>query len=193
MNKRILVYGLALLVVTGSAGALSASAHGWGFRQGEGLFTQAEVEARIAEKVAEGTITQEQADRRFEHMADMEERRAAMDTQRDEHLTDLASFLGLSVDDLKAQIESGLRINEIAEAQGISEEVFDEYHQAQMIEHQTERLQALVNDGKLTQEEADEKLAQIEAGDFPGPMMGKGGRRGGHEGMGTGERRGFGF
>jgi hypothetical protein len=191
MNKKTLIYAFSLLLVAGTVGAISVSAHGmgFGFGPGEPLFTQEELEAKIVEKVADGTLTQAQADLRLEHMAQAEARQKEMQARRDEEVSEVANFLGLSVEDFQAQIEAGKRINEIAEERGISQAALNEFHQAQMLEHQQERLQQLVDDDRLTQEEADQKLEQLQNGEFLGPMMSKGIGR--HEGLRGGMEFGF--
>ena len=84
----------------------------------------------------------------------------------------LAEALGMTVEELQAELEAGKTIAEIAEEQGIDLGAF-------ALEQAAERLAQAVEDGKLTQEEADEKLAEIqeaiESGDFKG-LPGPGGR-----------------
>ena len=180
MQKKTLVYVLSLFIVAGAVGAISASAHGWGVGQGQRLFSPEEIEVKIAEKVADGTITQEQADAKLGWMADKQ-------VKHDEHVAEVAEFMGLSVEEFEAQIMAGSNPLEIAEAQGISEEQMQEFHQAQRLENAQERLQSMVDAGKLTQEQADEKIQLIEDGDWDGRMHKGMGKRGGtHKG-------GFGF
>ena len=205
MNKKTLVYALALLVVAGSVGMISASARGWGFgqgyrlhttstegfgwaRHGSGLSTgsrQADIAAKLADKVSSGTITQEQADKKLEFMAD----KAVM---HEENKAELAEFLGLSVEELQAELDSGKTIKEIAEAQGISEEELKEYHQDQKLGKMQELLQQMVDAGKLTQAEADEKLAAIESGDYEGKWGHRGFKSFGHRGFKDSFHKGFG-
>lgn len=173
MSKKTLVYALSLLIVAGAVGAISASAHGFGFRGGPFLhsdfdrdsskhaFSQADIAAKIADKVSDGTISQDQADKKLEFMANKQ-------VKHEEHQAELAEFFGLSVEELQAEIESGATIKEIAEAQGIAEEELQEHYKTQMLELTTKKLQQMVDDGQLTQAEADEKLEKISAGDFSG-------------------------
>lgn len=186
MNKKTLVYALALLIVAGSVGAISASAHSWGWGAGKALFSQEEVEAKIAEKVADGAITQEQADRKLQWMADKQ-------AKHDEQVAEVAEFLGLSVEEFEAEIVSGKNPLEIAEAQGISEEAMRDFHKAHRLEMVQERLQAAVEAGKLTQEEADERLEQIESGEWDGRMHKGFGRKSYGKHNGFEGKRGFGF
>jgi hypothetical protein len=73
------------------------------------------------------------------------------------NLENLAVKLNMTVDDLKAAIEEGKTIAEIAESQGIS---MDEL-QAEKEETMIARINQAVTDGKLTQEEADKIIAWI--------------------------------
>jgi hypothetical protein len=69
-----------------------------------------------------------------------------------------AGALGLSADDLMAQLRDGKSIADIAEAQGIDlDAVVDA-----IVKHASEKLDALVEKGVLTQERADELKANLE-------------------------------
>jgi uncharacterized protein (DUF433 family) len=104
------------------------------------------------------------------------------------HLDVVAEALDMTIDELHEALKDGQTIAELAEAKGVAlEDIAD----ALVSEH-SEHLQQAVEDGRLTQEEADEKLAEMEAnilkhlesGEFGGP-----GRPGGH-GMPGGPRSG---
>ncbi len=100
-----------------------------------------------------------------------EERRAEL-AQR------LADELGIDVDKVEAALE---KVGEEARAE----------HQAERLEMMQERLAQAVEDGRLTQEQADEMLAAAEDGEFPGRRgHSRGGRGafgpGGHGGHGVG-------
>lgn len=179
MHNKTLVYVLSLFIVVGAVGVISASAHGWNAGK---LFSQEEVEAKIAQKLADGNFTQEQADAKLEWIADKQ-------VKHDEYVADFAEFLGLSVEELEAQIEAGNNPREIAEAQGISEEDLKAYHQSMMQEKMGEKLQSLVDAGKLTQEEADQKLQLIEDGEWDGRMHKGFGKYGGKHKSGFGFRK----
>lgn len=69
-------------------------------------------------------------------------------------LTRYASILGITVEELKKELESGKTFLDIVKAKGITEEQL----KAKMLELQKERLQELVKAGKITQEQADQKL-----------------------------------
>ena len=78
-------------------------------------------------------------------------------------LDGIAEDFGMTVDELKAELEAGKTIEEIAEEQGVDLD-------ALALEKAEERLAQAVEDGKMTQEEADEKLEaikeSIESGTF---------------------------
>ena len=69
-----------------------------------------------------------------------------------------AEAIGIEADDLKAQLEAGATIAEVAEANGVAvDTVIDA-----MVDAKAERVADKVEAGRLTQEEADEKLADLE-------------------------------
>jgi predicted DNA-binding protein (UPF0251 family) len=70
------------------------------------------------------------------------------------NLETLAQTLGLSVDELKAQLKEGKKLADIAEQQGVS---MDQIHQ-KMQEARIQNIQQAVKEGRLTQEQADRHL-----------------------------------
>lgn len=142
---------------------------------------QAEMKAKIQQEVTDGKITQAQAD---ERIANMEkgpkggkgnrpegrgpgEGRGMKDDTK--FLEGQASVLGITVDDLKARLESGKLIKDIATDLGISDEALQAKmaevraaHQAERKAEMTTKLQQEVAEGKLTQAQADEMLANLE-------------------------------
>jgi hypothetical protein len=77
---------------------------------------------------------------------------------RGAHLETVATVLGISVEDLRTGLVDGQTIAEIATANGkTAEEVVDA-----LVAEATERIGQAVTDGKLTQEEADVKLAELD-------------------------------
>ena len=65
----------------------------------------------------------------------------------------------MTVDELHEALKDGQTIADLAEARGVAlEDIADA-----LVAAQTERLQQAVEDGRLTQEEADEKIAKMEA------------------------------
>jgi 3-hydroxyacyl-CoA dehydrogenase len=75
-----------------------------------------------------------------------------------EHLDVVAEVLGMTTDEVREALASGQTIAELAEAQGVPlQDVADA-----LVAAEAERLQQAVEDGRLTQEEADESLALME-------------------------------
>ena len=107
----------------------------------------------------------------------------------------VAETLGMTTDELREALADGQTIAELAEAKGVA---LEDIAAALVTEH-TERLQQAVENGRLTQEEADEKIAemqvkileQLESGEFGGPVgPGVPGGCDGPGGMGGGPRGG---
>lgn len=98
-------------------------------------------------------------------------------------LEDKAEFFGLSVDELQSRLDEGKTFQDIIEEQGLDKDEllaeFKEQKKARMEAY----LNELVEDGELTQEEADERLSQFQEkfdnkDGFIGKMHKKGGKRG---------------
>jgi len=102
----------------------------------------------------------------------------------------LAPRLGLSVEDLQARIDAGETPYQIAQAQGMT----DEQIVTLMSEAHTEALQAAVDAGVITQEQADwmsQRMGQM--GQNGGRGYRAGGCTGDPQGMGPGMRGNGGF
>ncbi len=70
-----------------------------------------------------------------------------------------AAAIGIDEADLRAALEDGDTIADVAEANGVSvDSVVDA-----MVDAKTERIAEKVAEGRITQEEADEKLADLES------------------------------
>ncbi len=70
-----------------------------------------------------------------------------------------AAAIGIDEADLKASLDAGDTIADVAEANGVSvDSVIDA-----MVEAKTERIAEKVAEGRITQDEADEKLAELES------------------------------
>jgi polyhydroxyalkanoate synthesis regulator phasin len=154
----------------------------------------AETEARqevIQQAVEDGVLTQDQADRM---LSNLEEYGFGfgrlgrlgghwggwMGDWKGGSLSNwqwLADQFGMTIDELAAELEAGKTIAELAEEKGVD-------LQAAQIEAMKERIQQAVEDGKITQEQADWLIQGLEQGFMPGPgCPGFGfGRRGGHPG-----------
>lgn len=147
------------------------------------------LEEALDNLVADGTITQDEADAVVaEVQALAEARREERQAERQEHLADLAEILGMTPDEVAEALRGGQTIAELA---GDSvDEVIDA-----LVAEATERIEAAVAEGRLTQERADEMLANLEEhitdrvnGELP---LRPG--HGGHRGFGPGaEGGGFG-
>ena len=87
----------------------------------------------------------------------------------------LAELLGMTVDELQAELEAGKTITELAEEKGVDLE-------AAQIEAMKERIQQAVEDGTISQEQADWMLEGLEQGFMPGGRGFGFGGRGGHFG-----------
>ncbi len=88
-----------------------------------------------------------------------------------------AETLGLTPEELFAELREGKSLAEIAEVQGVEvEEVYDAVNAARA-EAIPEFIEQAVEDGSLTREQADWMLEGLEQGFFPG---GPGGRGFGH-------------
>jgi uncharacterized protein (DUF433 family) len=164
------------------------------------------IKEKLDELVADGKMTQERADaileRISEHIGDMlagEHRmgprqggprhggRGAMMRVGQEMLKVVAQTLGMEVDDLMAELRDGKTIADVAAEQGVS---LDDIEAAILASIEA-KLDQLVSDGKLTQEQADQILERVaeHIGDMltkplPHPGRGQPGRRGGCGGHG---------
>jgi len=124
------------------------------------------MEAVLEEKVADGTLTQEQADRMMEWL----DGEVGMRMGDFGMFEDICELLGLSPEEFREQLRGGKSLAEILEEQGVDEE---ELHEA-ILAGVTERIEEKVADGTLTQEQADRILGRMAFG--PGPLMrGRGG------------------
>jgi hypothetical protein len=92
------------------------------------------------------------------------------------HLDAAASYLGLTADDLRAELEAGETLADVAQAE---DKPVDGLVDALVADERTELDQA-VEDGRLTEAQADELLAGAEErmtdlvnGDLPGPPDGR--------------------
>jgi hypothetical protein len=101
-------------------------------------------------------------------------------------LSSKAEVLGISIDELKASLAEGKTFLEIAEAQGLTSE---DLHEAMSAQAES-RINQRVANGTLTQEQADELLANTaeRQGDCTGEgPIGQGNGRGARQG-GQGQR-----
>jgi ribosomal protein S20 len=142
----------------------------------------------IEQAVEDGVLTQDQADRMLSRLED------GFGFGRMGHLGGrrggwmggfkgcppgnhewLAEQLGMTVDELQAELEAGKTIAELAEEKGVDLE-------AAQIEAMKERIQQAVEDGTISQKQADWMLEGLEQGFLPGRRGFGFGGRGGHLG-----------
>ena len=90
-----------------------------------------------------------------------------------------AEFLGISVDEFKNAWAEGKNFKEIAEEQGITQEQLQERMRETRQERMESHLQAMVDNGIITQEQADERLRNMQEKIDNGGM-----RKGFHKGFG---------
>lgn len=96
----------------------------------------------------------------------------------------IAEALGLTPNELFTEShDEGKTISEIAEERGVELDVVKDALNARRAEAQREAIQQAVEDGRITQEQADWMLEGLEQGFHLG---GRGMGRGGHFGMGPG-------
>lgn len=141
----------------------------------------------IEQAVEEGLLSQEQADRALDRLDEGTVFAMPFAPGRRGHpglwggrmggslpqWQDLAEQLGMTLDELAAELQAGKTIAELAEEKGVD-------LQAAQIEAMKEQIQQAVEDGKISQEQADWLLEGLEQGFMPGPRgFGFGGRRGG--------------
>ena len=90
-----------------------------------------------------------------------------------------AEALGLTPEELFAELHSGKSLEEIAEEQGVEMEAVQDALKAAQAEARQEAIKQAVEDGKMSQEQADWLLEGLEQGFFPGGRgLGFGGRWG---------------
>lgn len=89
---------------------------------------------------------------------DRAERRALRQEARQEKRQEIADLLGVSVEELAEQIGEGATLADVAEANGVEVSAVVDL----IVENKTERIDAAVESGRLTAEEAAEKTADLE-------------------------------
>jgi hypothetical protein len=131
----------------------------------------------IAQAVADGTITQEQADAMAERAALQTVIRDIFD--RDAMDAVKADVLGMTVEELQAAQDEGIRLPQLAEEAGIEMSVLTDAMQ----QAKADALQTAVDDGLITQEQADTIASHAGPGNHGSRQGGQGGH-GGHGGQG---------
>ena len=128
----------------------------------------AEMKVKLVTEVSSGKITQAQADMRLANMVNhtghTDKKKGEMrhakkdDIQR---LTAMASVLNTTVSALQAQLSTGKTLEDIVKASGMSQADFEAKMKILHLAEMKIKLQAKVSAGKITQAEADAKLAKM--------------------------------
>jgi hypothetical protein len=84
-----------------------------------------------------------------------------------------AEALGLTPEELFAELHAGKSLDEIAEEQGVDIEVVQDAMNAARVETMRQAIEQAVEDGNMTQEQADWMLEGLEQGFFPGRGFGR--------------------
>ena len=128
---------------------------------------------KLEQAVADGKITQEQADRMAEWapMGPRDRRRGAMRQGVAVGRDTITELLDLTPEELSAEREAGKSLREIAAKQGLDEEDLKE----SLADTRAEKLAQTVADGKITQEQADRLMERKRAPIGP-HGFGRGGR-----------------
>ena len=117
----------------------------------------------LAGLVTDGTLTQAQADKVASTLESADLGRGpgghGGPGGRGRDLSTAATALGLSEDELRTALEGGKTLAQVAEDEGVDVDTLI----AALVKAETERINEAVTDGRLTQAEADERLADLEA------------------------------
>jgi len=135
----------------------------------------------LDEAVQEGKITQEQADKissnpicglagGFGFLNGKEGPGELGLAARGRNLDDMANILGITAEELKAEMESGKNMEQIATEHGLT---MEQFHEKTLELRKAEISQALEN-GEITQEQADKMLEGLEKGPRNHAFGGKG-------------------
>lgn len=193
MRNKLATYALAAAVgLTGVAGAaLIAPAISYA-ATGDSSALESRVTSiknALTGLVSDGTLTQEQADKVASTLAESRPEglghhgRGPGGGGRGVHLEALTS-LGITPEEVRAAAEADKTLAELAKEQGVSNDKLV----AALVAAEKTRLAEAVTDGRLTQAEADQKAAGLQARitDRLDELIGhKGGHHGRHEGSDT--------
>jgi polyhydroxyalkanoate synthesis regulator phasin len=156
------------LIIAGAAGALTLAGLGVALpaladddTPTAGISSEDRIRDALAGLVTDGSITQEQADEVASTLDD-----AGIGGHGGGHgwggrlgLSTAAETLGLTEDELRTALEADdASLATVAEAQGVEVDALVDA----LVQAQTDRITQAVTDGELTQEEADERLADLE-------------------------------
>ena len=127
----------------------------------------AQLSDKLAEKVANGDLTQEEADARLEeaktriseHLTqpfDSDDFRGRKGKRGHRAMGQVAELLGLSGEELRAELQAGKSVADVAAEQGVALEDIENA----LITQLSDKLAEKVANGDLTQEEADARLEE---------------------------------
>lgn len=85
-----------------------------------------------------------------------------------------ADTLGMTTDELSAEIQNGKTLQDLADAAGVDLQVVQDAIKAAHAEEMRQRIEQAVTDGTMTQEKADWLLEGLEKGFLDGPGFGFG-------------------
>lgn len=154
MNKRI-------KTAVGSVALVSASL------LGGGLFAATAVNAQVDDAPVETVLDGDGVEAPADAPEEGDTADAPEDGRRGRHghrghrgarAEETAGLLGIEVDELRTALQAGDTLAEVAEANGVDPQTIIDAK----VDSATERIQAKVDAGDITQEEADEKLADLD-------------------------------
>ncbi|MCD9622326.1 hypothetical protein [Rhabdothermincola salaria] len=168
MRKQLATIGLAATLVAGGAGALALVGPGVSFAQeatdeGTGTVDESvERDGRLTDALQplldDGTLTQDQLDAVVDTLREALPRGGHGPGMRGGPGLDAAAeVLGVSVEDLRTARRDGQSIADLAVANGVDVQVVVDALVAEARSHMADK----VDEGDLTQEEADERLAAV--------------------------------
>ena len=175
--KKIIYSSLIGIFAFALVGGTVALAKGWGF--GVDLNGQAELLGMTTEELETALETKDMPELLDEAGVTHQQLFQFRESNR---LEGPAEILGMTTEELHSALE-GKTYNQLLDEAGISHEQFAEMQQTQRREHITEHLQQMVDDGEITEEAMQERLADLEEMDgFGGRHDMMGGSGGGHRG-----------
>ena len=155
-QKKLAAAAFAVLAIGGlTATAVSAQSYGG---DSSSSSTAAEVESTNDGSIVLVQDAETDADAETDGTVD-EGRRGRHGRRGGCNLDEAAAAIGIDEADLRAALDEGDTIADVAEANGVDVEVVIDA----MVDAKAERIAEKVSEGRITQAEADEKLADAEA------------------------------